>query len=131
MVCTGKEERLLDCDFPQNFGIDYEYERPEYEYANWPGSTHPAPEPAPLESAPAPAGGLPNGGCSRSDRNRLAVICRRFEITGTAKSHLLSSWNMLILAISPICCHGGAIVQPSSFLNRICSAMFSVHCLWR
>lgn len=81
VVCTGKEERLLDCDFPQNFGIDYEYERPEYEYANWPGSTHPAPEPAPLESAPAPAGGLPNGGCSRSDRNRLAVICRRFEIT--------------------------------------------------
>jgi len=24
VVCTGKEERLLDCDFPQDFGVDYD-----------------------------------------------------------------------------------------------------------
>eukprot|EP00892_Ulva_mutabilis_P007289 jgi/Ulvmu1/4932/UM204_0003.1 len=87
VVCTGKEERLLECDFPQNFGVDYSSPYGNYyDYyggynENWPAPAHAAPEPAPTETAPAPSGGLPNAGCDRSDRNRLAVVCRRFEIS--------------------------------------------------
>ena len=66
VVCTGKEERLLDCDFPQDFGVDYDYSF----YAGGP------------EGAPAPGGGLPNSNCAGNDNERLGVICRRFEITG-------------------------------------------------
>ena len=69
VVCTGKEERLLDCDFPQDFGEDYSN--------NVYGGVDNA-------SAPTPRGGLPSSGCARSDNRRLSVICRRFEITGTA-----------------------------------------------
>eukprot|EP00892_Ulva_mutabilis_P007291 jgi/Ulvmu1/4934/UM204_0006.1 len=85
VVCTGKEERLLDCEFPQDFGVDYSS---PYDYyggynENWPAPAHAAPEPAPMEMAPPPAGslGLPFSRCERSDRNRLSVVCRRFEIT--------------------------------------------------
>ena len=83
VVCTGKEERLLDCDFPQNFGVDdgSDYYTPIYDYANWPGSSHASPESAPMENAPAPSGGLPSFFCD-TDSERLSVICRRFEITG-------------------------------------------------
>ena len=66
VVCTGKEERLLDCDFPQDFGVDY-----DFSYFR-DGS----------EGGPAPGGGLPNSNCVRNDNRRLGVICRRFEITG-------------------------------------------------
>ena len=83
VVCTGKEERLLDCDFPQDFGVDYGSDSytPIDDYANWPGPSHAAPESAPMENAPAPSGGLPSFICDR-DTERLSVICRQFEITG-------------------------------------------------
>ena len=82
VVCTGKEERLLDCDFPEDFGVDYESDSytPSFS-ANWPGPSHAAPESAPMENAPVPSGGLPSVTCDR-DRDRLSVICRRFEVTG-------------------------------------------------
>ena len=64
VVCTGKEERLLDCDFPEDFVDDY-------------GS----PESALEDDAPAPSSGLRSRLCD-SDKDRLSVICRRFEITG-------------------------------------------------
>lgn len=71
MVCTGKETRLLDCDFPENFGI--------------PGDAGPAsdydgdilsPEAAPATQALSE--GVPP--C----RFPLTVACRRFEMTGTS-----------------------------------------------
>ena len=86
VVCTGKEEQLLDCSFPENFGIDYVYTPPTYDYynENWPAPSHALPTPAPVENAPAPSNGLPGVGCDRGDTERLSVICRRFEITGAA-----------------------------------------------
>eukprot|EP00892_Ulva_mutabilis_P004525 jgi/Ulvmu1/2444/UM135_0004.1 len=85
VMCTGKEERLLDCMFPENFGIDYsrDYSYDYFYNENWPAPAHAAPAPAPIsmESAPAPSNGLPGAGCDRGDTERLAVICRRFEIT--------------------------------------------------
>ena len=77
VVCTGKEERLLDCDFPQDFGGDYNFYYSSYDYSFAPG---PAPEAVAV--APSPSNGLPGGGCDSGDRNRLSVVCRRFEITG-------------------------------------------------
>ena len=83
VVCTGKEESILDCDFPQDFGADYGFDYYGGGYnENWPAPAHAAPEPAPMENAPAPSGGLPNSNCARDDSRRLSVICRRFEITG-------------------------------------------------
>lgn len=65
VACTGKEERLLDCVFPENFGDD----KP------------------PDERGPgAPSLGLASAPCDLNDNNRLAVICRRFEIPGVAYS---------------------------------------------
>ena len=82
VVCTGKEERLLDCDFPENFGIDYEYAMPtdEEHTVNLPAGARPAPGPATSESAAARAAGIGGRGCN--DQDRLAVVCRLFEITG-------------------------------------------------
>eukprot|EP00892_Ulva_mutabilis_P005900 jgi/Ulvmu1/3682/UM017_0098.1 len=88
VVCTGKEERLLDCDFPQNFGDDYSsrysgyYDYYGFYNENWPAPAHAEPQPAPMESAPPPSSGLRRSGrCGRTDMNRLAVVCRSFEIT--------------------------------------------------
>ena len=87
VVCTGKEERLLDCDFPQDFGADYGFDYYGGGYnENWPAPAHAAPEPGPMENAPAPSGGLPNSNCGRNDNMRFGVICRRFEITGALLS---------------------------------------------
>ena len=71
VVCTGKEERLLDCDFPQDFGEDYGSDYYGFSYN---------------ENAPVPSGGIPNFSCARDDNRRLGVICRRFEITGASLS---------------------------------------------
>lgn len=65
VACTGKEERLLDCVFPENFGDNV---RPD---ERGPG---------------APSLGLASAPCDLNDNNRLAVICRRFEIPGAANS---------------------------------------------
>lgn len=83
VVCTGKEGRLLDCIFPENFD-DGESEDYYYYYynENWPAPTHAAPAPAPRETAPPPSNGINSGRCDDDERARLAVICRSFEITG-------------------------------------------------
>lgn len=63
VACSGNEERLLDCVFPENFG-DYV---------------------SPAERGPgAPSLGLAKAPCGLNDDNRLAVICRRFDIPGAA-----------------------------------------------
>ena len=80
VVCTGTEERLLDCDFPQDFGADY-VNSYDYAYRNAAGSDYNGPEPPPLDYAHP---GLPNSGCDRSDIRRLGVICRRFEVKGAS-----------------------------------------------
>lgn len=49
VACTGKEERLVECAFPENFGED--------------GTGVTAPD------------------CMGTEEH-LAVVCRRFEITG-------------------------------------------------
>lgn len=67
VVCTGKEDRLIDCKFPQNFGS------PVDDYGLPVVSDTPAPTPSP---------GLTRGSCNSGDRQRFSVICRRFEITG-------------------------------------------------
>ena len=85
VLCTGAEERLLDCGFPENFGIDYVYTPRSYDdYLgyNWPAASHADPAPAPAENAPSPSNGLPRVGCNRGNRELFSVICRRFEITG-------------------------------------------------
>ena len=77
VMCTGKEERLLDCNFPQDFGVVYEryIYTPIYDFdVNWPAPSHGAPESAPMENAPAPSSGLPSVICER-ERDRLGVIC--------------------------------------------------------
>eukprot|EP00892_Ulva_mutabilis_P004967 jgi/Ulvmu1/2842/UM144_0007.1 len=65
LQCTGKEERLTDCFFPEAFGDNTRPPPPSF-----PGAP-PAPPPAP---------GIPNADCSRRDGSTLAVACRRFEI---------------------------------------------------
>ena len=95
VVCTGKEARLLECDFPENFGADYfgtddylvdvgsDYDDPTGDYnSNRPAQSLAASEPEQMENAPAPSGGLPNAACQSTDNRRLSVVCRRFEITG-------------------------------------------------
>ena len=84
VVCTGKEESLLDCDFPEDFGADSgsAYYTPSNDYfASLPDSSHAAPESAPMGNAPSSSRGLSPSDCDL-DIERLSVICRRFEITG-------------------------------------------------
>ena len=68
VVCTGKEDRLLDCDFPQDFGPEYFVSYNENNEYN--------------ENVPATGGGLADAACLSSDSRRFNVICRRFEIPG-------------------------------------------------
>ena len=90
VVCTGKEERLLDCYFPEYFGeLDYYGSDGYDDYGvNGPTSGTPsstAPQLAPTEVAPAPSGaprGLRSSFCDNRENERLGVLCRRFEITG-------------------------------------------------
>ena len=100
MVCTGKEERLLECYFPENFGIFDEYTHPTYDYYNdnGPAPSHALPTPAPVENAPTPSNGLARVGCDRGDTERLSVICRRFEITGAATLYW-PSWQLCMVFI--------------------------------
>ena len=60
VVCTGKEERLIDCTFPENFS---------------------APSDAELPATP-PIPGIPGAFCRSDDTHRFSVVCRRFEING-------------------------------------------------
>ena len=83
-MCTGKEERLLDCDFPEDFGEDDSSSYDSSSYSEYELGPANAPQPTPMENAPASSGGQFSFSCARSDNGRLGVICRRFEMTGTA-----------------------------------------------
>lgn len=67
MVCTGKEARLIDCYFPENFGAGD-------------GGNESIDSAADL--APPLSIGLSSRSCNAIIDQRLSVICRRFEITG-------------------------------------------------
>lgn len=88
VACTGTEERLSECLFPQSFGIDYVYTPPANEYfyynENWPAPSHGQPNQAPVGNAQPPSNGLLCAGCNGGDARRLSVICCSFEITGAA-----------------------------------------------
>lgn len=89
--CTGKENRLLDCDFPEEFGVDYDGDS-AYDYNS---ENSPAPSHAELPSS----SGLTGTGCSigsNRDNNRLAVICRQFEMTGAISAAISSPVNTLL-----------------------------------
>lgn len=73
VVCTGKEDRLLDCEFPENFNNG---DVSPYDYGGRTGSAADIPS-----SAPGPATGIASG-CGESDAGYLAVVCRSFEVTG-------------------------------------------------
>ena len=66
VVCSGLEERLGDCLFPEDFGANPSR-----------GGTDRIP-------APSPIGGVIGfrAECGRRDRGLLSVACRRFEIEG-------------------------------------------------
>lgn len=78
-MCTGKEDRLLDCIFPQNFGDDY---TPVDDYAHVYGPSPASVSDSVSTGAPPPGDGLRSGRCDGSFLNRLAVVCRSFEIAG-------------------------------------------------
>lgn len=80
VVCTGTEDRLLDCDFPEDFETDYSYRGPPPDYGA------PASQAAP--PPPTPDAGIRRASCSRNDNNRFSVICRQFEISGAPTSLL-------------------------------------------
>ena len=72
VVCLGKEERLLDCDFPGNFGAPPEMYATDDDYLTQ----------AAASAAPAGAPG-PGPGLGPSLRvTDFSVVCRRFEIPG-------------------------------------------------
>lgn len=60
MACTGKEDRLLDCGFPEGFD-------------NYSGDDE------------GPDEGVLFARCSRTDNGRLSVVRRQFEITGAGR----------------------------------------------
>eukprot|EP00892_Ulva_mutabilis_P007272 jgi/Ulvmu1/4917/UM202_0002.1 len=64
--CTGKEGRLADCFFPEQFG-------------NGPVALPGMPR-APGQSPPNP---FPGRACLENDDFLLGVVCRRFEIKGS------------------------------------------------
>eukprot|EP00892_Ulva_mutabilis_P005580 jgi/Ulvmu1/3394/UM016_0010.1 len=58
VLCTGKEERLDECFFPEDFG-----NRRASDYG------------------PQVEAGIQRAACRRKDGNQLGVVCRKFEIT--------------------------------------------------
>ena len=89
VVCLGKEERLLECAFPENFGSAVESDLTDDDYlsqaAASPAST----------AAPGPGPGLP-GACSFGISD-FSVVCRRFEITGAMApraAHHTIDWQL-------------------------------------
>ena len=78
MVCTGKEDRLIDCNFPEQFGNATAADASDYDDAVQPAS------PQSPASAPAPDPGVVTQGrdCTLLDNSAFGVICRRFELTG-------------------------------------------------
>lgn len=81
MICTGKEERLLDCTFPQDFG---EASASDYESYTYDYEGNRVPDEAPLGTS---------GGCRRVESDRLAVLCRKFEIPGAGTLPSERAWR--------------------------------------
>ena len=77
MLCTGKEERLRDCDFPENFG-----EAPD----------------APSESSGIGAAAV----CSDPDdlSNIASVACRHFPIPGLPPALAVQCSNVFFVGIT-------------------------------
>lgn len=73
-MCTGKEDRILECGFPEDFDS---YNNYDYYYG------------LPSTAPPPPDEGIGRARCRRIDNNRLSVVCRQFEITG---ARLYSLW---------------------------------------
>lgn len=139
VVCTGKEQRLLDCFFPENFGdssavyntVDnYNY----YDYSSYTANAPTfAPSDAPAfapngvqdyvnidyynydyeSSAPAPSTGLQETGCARGESRRLSVVCRRFEITGAAPQ------LMSCQCVPSKCIHGQHATEAGCSINAV------------
>lgn len=88
--CTGTEDRLIDCTFPEYYS-DYV---PHDDYidissdANEPGSAPMLSSDTPAaDTALPPSNGLSGGTCSTSELDRVAVVCRSFEIPGETPPH--------------------------------------------
>ena len=64
VVCTGTEDRILDCEFPQNFAID---RRPCDQY---------------IYDDSYADDGVRVVTCRENDAAWMSVICRRFELSG-------------------------------------------------
>lgn len=78
-MCTGKEERLIDCSFPENFGSPSDTDAP----------------------AQSPSRGLSNALCVDDDGRRFSVVCRRFEINGAGHCLLIHDRLLADLKIRP------------------------------
>ena len=65
VLCTGKEERLDECFFPEDFG-----DARNNDYSSAPD-----------------VGGIRAAGCRRRDGSMLGVVCRQFEIEGVLRLH--------------------------------------------
>lgn len=70
VICTGNEERLLDCYFPEAFGA-----------AASDAGSNSTPENA-SDADMAPVRGVPESRCGRGDNRILGVMCRKFPING-------------------------------------------------
>ena len=133
VACTGTEERLSECLFPQNFGIDYVYTPSPNDYfyynENWPAPSHGQPNQASVANAPPPSNGLLRAGCDGGDARRLSVMRRSFEITGAASllanSICLSALKHSVppqscfhtrMQLSPV--HGTVVVDCSTCTDR-------------
>lgn len=74
MQCTGLEDRLEDCFFPEAFGSNPIPRRPRRANA---------------QASPGPdTKGIADAACSQDDGSTLAVVCRQFEIEGVYSTAL-------------------------------------------
>ena len=81
VLCTGLEDRLDECFFPENFGDDQYSNMYDYGFST-PELPRPVLPQGPPDSQRSP--GLQGfaGSCSGNDGLALSVVCRRFEIEG-------------------------------------------------
>ena len=79
LQCTGQEERLSDCFFPEDFGnIIRDYGR---------DLTRPAPDSSPP--------GIQDADCRARDQFILGVVCRRFDIEGALSCMYLFTYSTI------------------------------------
>lgn len=92
VVCTGKEERLVDCSLPESFG-----EENGDDYSSNGNSDTEETSPA----APGLSAGIASSDCSDDESGRLRVVCRQFEIIGTAQKRKLRLGLLSTICITP------------------------------